>query len=534
MIMKKIYSLAIVLAAFAQVARAQGINQSVQVTNKYETQFSEMKKLGPEISAPDSLLRFDYKFDYSVFDTEYKGAYEFTPYLIEMKPDASLYDGRKGMLKVGAGYFIHPELMFAYSPLDSKDAGITVWSNAGGFFQDRNDYDLSGKLGVDGRILGKHMVTTLGLEYDGIFNSSWQSEDMLNTAAAKLRMKSLREGSFFFYDFNLGYRFASASFRNLNDGSRLGHIIDFHGSAGPVFRNKYRILVDLDAKVDLESGHSASNSYLFAVTPHILLLPGQFHADLGARIDYSSGLTVSPQAEVGFRFAKGSHYLYAGFSGGQRLLTYYDLKTANHRMDYLWKSDLRQVEREKMNAFIGLNGHVGNFFQYRIKGGYASWGGRLFETLYPLSLGTGHPSDDMIAVYSSDDFNAAYAKLDLSWESERVSVLLNTDITVATSEIEMGFAPALASGTLSIDYKWLKRIRAGISVEGRTNRKAFGMPWVEDIPAYADLGLNFHYLLSRSFGLWAKGGNLACMKIQRVPGFVEKGPYATLGISVIF
>lgn len=525
MIMKKIYSLAIVLAAFAQSAFAQGINQSVQVTNKYETQFSEVKKLGPEISAPDSLLRFDYKFDYSVFDTEYKGAYEFTPYLIEMKPDASLYDGRKGMFKVGAGYFMHPELMFVYSPMDRKDVGLSIYSDAGGFFQDKSDYDLSGRLGLDARILGKHMVTTIGLEYDGVFNSSWQSTDMLNSGAAKLRLKSLREGSFFFYDFNLGYRFASSTAGSLGNSSRLGHIIDFHGSAGPVFRNKYRILVDLDAKVDLESGYSPATAYLVALTPHILLLPGQFHADLGARIDYSSGLSIAPQAEVGFKFARGSHYLYAGFSGGQQLMSYYDLKTANHRFDYLWMQDMNHVQREKMNAFAGLNGHLGNFFQYKIKGGFVSLGDCLFETLSKGVIAAG---------YTAQDFNAAYANVDMSWESEHVSVLLDADITVAASELAMGFAPALASGSFSFDYKWLKRIRAGVSVEGRTKRAAFGMPGVEDIAAYADLGVNFHYRLSRSFGLWAKGGNLAFMEIQRVPGFVEKGPYGTLGISVIF
>ncbi|MBP9998625.1 MAG: hypothetical protein KBS67_05210, partial [Bacteroidales bacterium] len=215
--MKKIYTLAIFLAAFGQGIFAQGINQSVQVTNKYETQLSEVKKMGPEISAPDSLLRFDYKFDYSVFDTEYKGAYEFTPYLIEMKPDASLYDGRKGMLKVGAGYFLHPELEFAYAPLDRKDAGLAIYSDACGFFQDKSDYDFSGRLGLDSRFLGKHSVTTFGVGYDGVFNSSWQSSDMLNSAASKLRAKSLREGSFFYYDFNLGYRFASSSAADVAD-----------------------------------------------------------------------------------------------------------------------------------------------------------------------------------------------------------------------------------------------------------------------------------------------------------------------------
>ena len=34
------------------------------------------------------------------------------------------------------------------------------------------------------------------------------------------------------------------------------------------------------------------------------------------------------------------------------------------------------------------------------------------------------------------------------------------------------------------------------------------------------------------WGVWLHAGNLACMKIERHPGYVEKGPYFTLGLSL--
>ncbi len=72
------------LLTFAVSLTAQKINQSVQVTNDYETRFADFKKSEPDLVLPDSLYAFDYSFDYSVFDSPYKGSYEFTPYNVEI------------------------------------------------------------------------------------------------------------------------------------------------------------------------------------------------------------------------------------------------------------------------------------------------------------------------------------------------------------------------------------------------------------------------------------------------------------------
>ena len=54
----------------------------------------------------------------------------------------------------------------------------------------------------------------------------------------------------------------------------------------------------------------------------------------------------------------------------------------------------------------------------------------------------------------------------------------------------------------------------------------------EKVPGYADLGLNFEYLTTRSFSVWFRGGNLLDMAIQRNLLYAEKGIYFAAGICL--
>ena len=95
--------------AFSLLSYAQNLNPTVQVTNAYDNKLMDISKHSLQMAVPDSLLRFDWDFNYSVFDNPYKGAYEFNPYIIDMKPEASVYDGKRLLLSAGVGYTIHPE-----------------------------------------------------------------------------------------------------------------------------------------------------------------------------------------------------------------------------------------------------------------------------------------------------------------------------------------------------------------------------------------------------------------------------------------
>ena len=54
--------------ATALTAGAQNLNPTVEVTNQFEGKVMEVAKPVIDMAVPDSLLRFDLEFDYSVFE----------------------------------------------------------------------------------------------------------------------------------------------------------------------------------------------------------------------------------------------------------------------------------------------------------------------------------------------------------------------------------------------------------------------------------------------------------------------------------
>ena len=55
-------------------ASAQNLDPTVEVRRTYEGKLLEAHKPQLSMSVPDSLTRFDLDFDYSVFETPYKGS----------------------------------------------------------------------------------------------------------------------------------------------------------------------------------------------------------------------------------------------------------------------------------------------------------------------------------------------------------------------------------------------------------------------------------------------------------------------------
>ena len=77
-------------AAVTALAYGQNLNPTVEVTNAYQGGASSIAKPAQQMAVPDSVTRFNLDFDYSVFEKPYRGAYEFTPYYVQLKPRPSL------------------------------------------------------------------------------------------------------------------------------------------------------------------------------------------------------------------------------------------------------------------------------------------------------------------------------------------------------------------------------------------------------------------------------------------------------------
>lgn len=549
--MMKIRFMLPVLLACGVPAIAQ-INQSVQVTNEYETKFSDFRKLGVDSQVPDSLYEFDYDFDYSVFDSPYRGSYEFTPYEIRITPDPMSYDGSRFLLRAGAGYSLHPVLDLYWTAVDRDNFTLGLTNNGSGYCGNYAPRaaaaDGSGALGgftghdfSDNLNLGGHWILRgadlrFSLGYDGIFTGASDPNDVfmlnsLNSGHASVELASAEKSrTYFSYLVGAEYHFGADSRlqKYAQEGqpvperlNSLENNLRVYGSVGPVVNGRSAFLLDFNFEnesLDNPSGYSDLAVSHAVLTPHVKFSLGVFDFDAGADIDYlwdgtSGNFNFAPAVNVAVDMFSGTTKAYAGVSGGREVLSLLDLKSFSHFYSAL--SPVPTSAREKIGAFIGMEGRIGGHFQYDLRGGYSSRSGMPLEYLRSVSF---------------VDADLVYASLDMKWISERVDAEAGLDWRHVTKYVAAdAFAPADLSGDFSFRYNWLRRIYAGISVEGSTARRTLNGSFAET-PGYVDLGLNFEYRFSSRLGVWMNAGNLLGMKIEKHPGYVVAGPYITVGV----
>ena len=545
--MKRI-NLAIAVMALCAPLSAQNINQSVQVTNEYESRFSDFQKTGPSLQVPDSLYRFDYSFDYSVFETPYKGSYEFSPYRISVTPEARLYDGSKFFLRLGAGYTIHPQFEMAWQMLQTPDFAIGVFAEAGGYAgrysrrgvaESFSGHDLNGRIGLGGQYLRPAVRLSYHFGYEGIFAGEGGAEPYFRSgfssviAAGRIQSRE-RPGNQMFYDIDLQYRYSSDGGRSEGQVSASGeNNLRVAVSAGPVLASKYRILIDglfeleslrgddyykvADSHGELFGGMRMAS--LGSIKPHVDFLLGPVRLDAGVRVDYSKGteqgaFSVSPDVTARMALLDADMELVAGVSGGQYIQSHYAVKQLNHFAFMMGSS--AKISREKLHVRAGLQGHAASRLQYELEAGYVSYQGMPLASLYGV-----------LPV----DYNAAYVQGRFSWRGPRLELDADAKYSyLRLNTLCAAFAPPAFVGELRGRYNWENRTWAGLFVEAQSSRLSLASDGVW-IPWFANLGLTFEYRIDARWTFWAEAGNLLGMAIERAPGFIEKGPYGTIGFS---
>ena len=546
--MKRI-NLAIAVMALCAPLSAQNINQSVQVTNEYESRFSDFQKTGPSLQVPDSLYRFDYSFDYSVFETPYKGSYEFSPYRISVTPEARLYDGSKFFLRLGAGYTIHPQFEMAWQMLQTPDFAIGVFAEAGGYAgrysrrgvaESFSGHDLNGRIGLGGQYLRPAVRLSYHFGYEGIFAGEGGAEPYFRSgfssviAAGRIQSRE-RPGNQMFYDIDLQYRYSSDGGRSEGKVSASGeNNLRVAVSAGPVLASKYRILIDglfeleslrgddyykvADSHGELFGGMRMAS--LGSIKPHVDFLLGPVRLDAGVRLDYSKGteqgaFSVSPDVTARMALLDADMELVAGVSGGQYIQSHYAVKQLNHFAFMMGSS--AKISREKLHVRAGLQGHAASRLQYELEAGYVSYQGMPLASLYGV-----------LPV----DYNAAYVQGRFSWRGPRLELDADAKYSyLRLNTLCAAFAPPAFVGELRGRYNWENRTWAGLFVEAQSSRLSLASDGVW-IPWFANLGLTFEYRIDARWTFWAEAGNLLGMAIERAPGFIEKGQYGTVGFSL--
>ena len=551
--------IAALAALFHVSAEAQDLDPTVEVRRSYEGKLVEKHKPALTMDVPDSVQRFDLDFDYSVFDSPYRGAYEFKPYLLDFRPSSHISDARRLYLRAGAGYQLHPELDVVWSPFARRSFGMDVYASHRSFIgrylpvenaidTPWNGYDLHSKAGVSSRTDWEKASLRFDVGYFGIAQGDFLRKRSYNALDVNMGISSKSsKDEFFLYDINIGYRLSGDGVSPV--GARglgvTGNDFTMDVTLGPVFRRSHRMLLDVEFDMTSYTGEIDASASMFSVVPHYVFDKGKWNFDLGLRLSafdapdsdrgfYSTkGQGVYPDIHVRYSVLEESLGLFAEIGGGNRLNTYSSLLERNSHFEMTYNGgiyDLLDNTVERINMSIGAEGRISSRFSYVFRGGYVNFKNTPLESVWKIGSDGGSNPPVYMPGMGYTSLQSLYAGADILWKSDDLQV----DGTVMYNHA-FGFdrsegilAPAALTGDVSVEYNWKRRIYAGVGCEFSTERKGVNYT----VGAYADLSLYAEYQMSRKLSFWFKGSNLLFMPVQRNPFYAEKGASFTLGLCL--
>lgn len=587
--MRKIYLVSAAMLMTAAVSFGQNFNPTVEVTNTYQGNASEVRKPLLGMNVPDSLLRFDLDFDYEVFEKPYQGAYSFKPYMLNMRPAKDAWRGRRLYLKAGAGYTLHPRFEFVFSPEQSGPFQMSVYASHKSYFGNYHEikpelqdglyrmkksggkfggYDALTSAGFDGRYNWDRTILSFGIGYYGLAAKDSVMSRSYNAFDFNARVRSNNDSeSYFLYDIGLRGRVANDGLDYKSFSFPDGVTVDkqnenwvlLDGLVGPVVNNSRSILVGFEAESASYSRSYDGNIGRVALIPSYRFKSGRWNLNLGVKLEFmfrndadtlsfgkmggGKGQIVYPDAHISFA-AGGNVALYADATGGSRLNTYSSQISENHHLNpsflvapvYELITPLVDNTVEKVNARIGVRGSAASSFQFDVNGGVGLYGNALMES------GFFNADGDLVPSLTYSDINLIYANVLLGWKSNRVKVDADFRYRGVSfpdkDAMNLGFVLPKYSGGLRATYDISSRLYAGVAVEASSWREGKCVSAVSEeldkvrVPGYVDLGVNCGYKFNRKLEFWLESGNLLCQAIQRNPFYAEKGPWVTAGVSL--
>lgn len=542
--MRKLIISAIVLLTVGAGLRAQNLDPTVVVTNTYAQQAGVVEKPSQLMEMPDSVLRFNLDFDYSALSVPYRGAYEFKPYLVELRPTKRPSGESLLYLSGGAGYTVHPELDVIWNPVQKDFFKLNVYASHRSYLGSYRNIGLQGGwFSHDGSLRGgSNMRTVAGvnalytwtggrlegdLRYRNIFsarqvNPDLRQKDAYNAVDFGLRLESDPDASLYYIVRNRSTVMQAPQGKEAHVKTEAG--------IGTRFGEHY---LRLGVLADIISTDPAGAGNI-AITPRYIFENGDFTFDLGAKVSFlfrsdntfyalpgaprGYNLPLFPEARVTYCLIPDSIALYASATGGYVMNTIESIADDNPFLGAFAGTFDASIERVK--ARIGARGNISERFYYDLSAGYA---------LMANSLLWGFTDVGLPAFGYVDKYHSFLVKLESGWKGDRIDAQANVLFQKTSLNEQRLFAPAMFEGNAKVVYNWGRRIHAGVTFDGQTERTAV----LGSLPGYADLGLLGDIQMTTKLGLWLKVGNLLDQTVQRVPFYAEKGIYFTVGARLI-
>lgn len=579
------YILPCLLMTAGLALRAQNIDPTVSVTRTYDGKLMEIPKPAVQMEIPDSVLKFNLDFDYSVKDSPFKGSYEFIPYLQDIAPASDDGKAKQLWLRLGAGYGLHPEFDFVWSPRFKGAYKMNLYASHRSYFGkyhsvkydggvlDRSGdfykgWDASTRAGLDGRYDWDGGLFTYDASYRGLNTNDGLRKMNSNGLDVSARVRSEKiDESYLLYDVSMAYRFDSHKI----DASSLGtHSFSLDAQLGGVFSFDHAILLDLNLDVASYNGLFSSQAGKIGLVPQYLYNDGRWNLKLGLAVEMLlrpkaipdgfsgamnafKGQVVYPDVKVSYAAIPSHLNVYFKATGGADINSYQSVSGKNHWYGPSWwggecspaynSGALADNTIERVNVSAGIEGNIVHRLSYDLYGGFAAYGNALFDgvMLYDKSASA---LSLPLPVASYSKCNTAYVGMKADFTADMIDTHL--DMTYRWTSLYknkvQAFEPSRFTGDVWARYNWKHKFYAQVGCEWALARRGFAAgagdpvgisdPEAVLIPGWADLSLCAAWAATSYLHIWAKGGNLAAMTIQRTPLYAEKGAYFALGITL--
>ncbi len=436
-------------------------------------------------------------------------------------------------------------------------------------------YDFVTKAGVDGRYDWEKGLFRFDVGYHGLQQAYDQAETVnrfYDALDVKLGMASKKRTGFI-YDAGLNnlLSYDNISILHYTQDSddqmnQYASEFDLNASLGYVRERGDRFLLDLGLDIASMSGEYFNDAYDVDIVPHYVLNLDRWHFDVGLRLSFAphfdigsdvsrmTSQSVYPDIRVEYRAVRDALKVYLDLGGDAKVNSYSDVlafnRFANPGYGHVsWP--VMDVTDEVINVAAGLEGRVGPHFRFGFKGGYVKYKDALMDGLYMCmdQPESGFPARLFPGV-GYGTYDKAFAALDWALDMESIRFDGNVEYAYSYSpekprNLDGLFLPAALRGDVALTYDWKDRVFFGLDCDFSTARKGSVVYPGADyenmfdlqsaparIPGYADLGVNFEYAVNRKFSVWARGGNLLGMTVQRNILYAERGPYFTVGICL--
>ena len=577
--MKKI--LPLLLSLLPALLSAQGLDPTVRVTGTYKGNVSEGDFPKQEVVLPDSVTVFDTHFDYKVFDKPYQGSYDFSPYLMDLRPRPREVRKNQFYLKAGAGYTLHPMLDAYWNPevADScfnlsvyatnrsywgtYDAHLADGTQLGAF---KNGFESRTLAGVKGRYDFPNVVLTWDAHYKGIHNGEGDAPvfNYFNRGYNKARVDvgvrtPVQQIKKLYYDFSVGADYAQDNFAGAAVSPFRAGNIALDGEVGDMISAKHGFRLDFSMGLQVFGAPPAfpkeltGPSAYFSITPHYVMNLQKFKMDLGVNLGYVTKTAESwnygqptqvvyPDVRIAYDPWKQWATFYLNVKGGMKMNTYDDILEANPHFAPFWADAGRGLlgsTVERVNASLGVEGKITSKWSYDASVGYAVYGSSPMEGLLPAVAGRFIPTLYFV------NYQTFYAGLGMAWRSESFDASVrakyqgtyNLDVNgvhKVQDKAVFTLPDFLLDARLTYNYK--HRVYAGICLEAQGSRKAQWNDGTDvrtaSIRPFWNLGLDVQYVFSPEWPFWLHFDNLLFQEIQRNLFYARKGGQFTLGITL--